>query len=113
MSRFSKGMVGIAVAALCAALAPSRADAQIKPRILILFDTSGSMAQKITPTQTWGDGSIDTWGTRQCCPGLGDSRLFIAKKAMRSMLYEAGDGEPDQDLQYARRPRVALAEQPR
>jgi len=46
MSRFSKGMVGIAVAAVFAALAlvPSRADAQIKPRILILFDTSGSMA---------------------------------------------------------------------
>ncbi|MCK9463254.1 MAG: MopE-related protein, partial [Proteobacteria bacterium] len=93
MSRFSKGMIGFSAVALFAALsfAPARADAQIKPRILILFDTSGSMTLNISGAQTYGDGTTDPWDTRQCCPGYGDSRLFIAKKAMRSMLYEAGD----------------------
>ncbi|MCP4676219.1 MAG: hypothetical protein GY854_12065, partial [Deltaproteobacteria bacterium] len=76
---------------------------QIKPSILLIFDTSGSMTWHIdTPTDsegsgswmgTYGDGSWDPWGSRFCCPGTGGSRLYIAKEAMRQMIFATGDIE--------------------
>ncbi|MCP4605213.1 MAG: SUMF1/EgtB/PvdO family nonheme iron enzyme [Proteobacteria bacterium] len=68
------------------------AQTQVKPRILMIFDTSGSMIYDISGAQTWGDGSWDPWtGGRFCCPGLGGSRLYIAKEAMRQMIFATGD----------------------
>ncbi|MBN2527444.1 MAG: fibro-slime domain-containing protein [Deltaproteobacteria bacterium] len=70
----------------------------VKPRILILFDTSGSMTFDIDKnnlatggTPTFGDGSGDPFGDRYCCSGLGESRLRIAKDAMTQMLDSTGD----------------------
>ena len=68
--------------------------AQTRPRILVLVDTSGSMAWDITGFRTNGDGSSDSWtGGRECCPGAGGSRMFIAKEAMRKMILSTGDIE--------------------
>ncbi|MBN2718767.1 MAG: fibro-slime domain-containing protein [Deltaproteobacteria bacterium] len=69
----------------------------VKPRILILFDTSGSMTFDVDGNKTRGDGSNDEWtsavdaGDRYCCPGSGDSRMHIAKEAMTQMLNSTGD----------------------
>lgn len=65
----------------------------VKPRILILFDTSGSMTFDIDGNATNGDGSADIFNSRFCCPGLGDSRLHIAKQAMTQMIDATGDIE--------------------
>ena len=72
----------------------------VKPRILILFDTSGSMTFNIDESDTedggaptWGDGSVDAYGSRYCCPGLGESRMRIAKDAMTQMIDSTGDIE--------------------
>ena len=61
---------------------PALADqTQIKPKILINFDTSGSMLYDIGGSQTSGDGTWDHWtGGRFCCPGDGESRIYIAKE---------------------------------
>ncbi|MCP4604797.1 MAG: SUMF1/EgtB/PvdO family nonheme iron enzyme [Proteobacteria bacterium] len=67
---------------------------QIKPRILIIVDTSGSMTYDIDSTgnvETYGDGSWDPWGSRFCCPGIGNSRMYAAKEAMRQMIFATGD----------------------
>jgi hypothetical protein len=75
---------------------------EIKPRILILFDTSGSMTRDIgvydpeleenVANSTNGDGSTDEWAPDgKCCPGAGGSRMFIAKEAMREMILATGD----------------------
>lgn len=72
----------------------AKAQTQIKPRIMIIFDTSGSMGFDIDAegdVYTWGDGSWDPYGGRFCCPGLGNSRLFHAKEAMRQMIFATGD----------------------
>jgi hypothetical protein len=81
------------------------AQGEIKPRILILFDTSGSMARDIgvydpvegenISNSTNGDGSGDDFAdwTTQCCAGAGGSRMFIAKEAMREMILTTGDIE--------------------
>ncbi|MDD5307142.1 MAG: MopE-related protein, partial [Deltaproteobacteria bacterium] len=71
---------------------------QVKPRILIVFDTSGSMAFHVNGDangpQTAGDGTNDPWtGGRFCCPGTGGSRMYIGKEAMRQMIYASGDIE--------------------
>ncbi|MFA5762982.1 MAG: MopE-related protein, partial [Bacilli bacterium] len=105
------GFVSALVAGLVIAsgLAPRAADAQdIKPRILVVFDTSGSMAWNTSGANTQGDGSRDPWSpaypsaaTRWCCPGIdtnsdglaNDSRIYFAKEAMRNMVYSSGDIE--------------------
>ena len=72
------------------------AQTQVKPRIVIIFDTSGSMLFDIDSTSaipTWGDGSWDPYGGRFCCPGVGNSRLFAAKEAIQQMIYATGDIE--------------------
>jgi hypothetical protein len=74
------------------------AQTQIKPRILIIFDVSGSMLQNtsdgsMNDTMTNGDGSWDPWGGRFCCPGSGNSRIYASKEAMRQMVFATGDIE--------------------
>ena len=85
-------MCAVAAAALLCAGTASAQD--IKPRILILFDTSGSMTLDVDGVHTHGDGTADPWpGSRFCCPGVGGSRLYLAKEAMSQMLNAAGDIE--------------------
>ncbi|MDI7268337.1 MAG: vWA domain-containing protein, partial [Myxococcota bacterium] len=101
------------VAVLCTAF-PTAASGQtqVKPYIMILLDTSSSMlydprnteVAPITGSETLGDGSNDDpyragWG--RCCPGVDtaydadalpdDSRLFIAKEALRDIVSGYGD----------------------
>ena len=98
-SMFAKLSCVTALVALALGLLPSPAAAQDpKPRILIVFDTSGSMAYDIAGDETYGDGSRDPWpGGRLCCPGNDDpnnrSRMWIAKEAMTQMLNAAGEIE--------------------
>ncbi|MFO8072676.1 MAG: MopE-related protein [Polyangia bacterium] len=87
-------VAGLAAAALALSSGAARAQTQIKPRILILFDTSGSMAWTFGGDETDGDGSSDPWpGGRTCCPGNGGSRIHSAKEAMGQMLLSSGDIE--------------------
>jgi fibro-slime domain-containing protein len=102
---FTKHFFVTAIGLLAAVIAPfsASAQAQIKPRILIVFDTSTSMLMDISSDQevyTNGDGSWDPWDpaggtnpTRACCPGTGNSRMYAAKEAMRQMVNATGDIE--------------------
>ncbi|NOY89608.1 MAG: hypothetical protein GXP55_00265, partial [Deltaproteobacteria bacterium] len=87
----------------------SPASAQVKPRIVIAFDTSGSMALDFGGTPTFGDGVMTnctgspgnpycgancTAGIDTDCDGLpNDSRITIAKNALRNMVLAFGDVE--------------------
>ncbi|MDD5307806.1 MAG: MopE-related protein, partial [Deltaproteobacteria bacterium] len=100
MSRHRKSntrfLIGAILGALVALLAasPALAQDQVKPRLLIVFDNSGSMAWNIAGNSVYGDGSNDSWtGGRYCCPGNGGSRIYIAKEAMRQMIFASGDIE--------------------
>ncbi|UJR78902.1 vWA domain-containing protein [Sandaracinus amylolyticus] len=92
------------------ALAPSSVRAQVAPRIAIAFDTSGSMALDLDGTPTFGDGvmtgctrrtsgSYEYWCGDNCtagidtnCDGLeNDSRMYVAKEALRNILFAYGD----------------------
>jgi len=77
-----------------ACLLATDADAQqIKPRFLVLFDTSGSMLLDASGTQTFGDGSAEHVGIDTDCDGIdgNDSRLWQAKNAVTSMIYAFGE----------------------
>ena len=91
MGRLVVGLLGLAL------LAPlgARAQTQIKPRFMILFDTSGSMAVDLDDIPTYGDGITGpTRGLDTDCDGLAnDSRIFVAKEALRNMIYAFGDIE--------------------
>lgn len=82
------------------------ASAQVRPRILIAFDTSGSMGLDFGGTPTYGDGvttGCSTTASGQCgtnctagidtnCDGqTNDSRLFIAKNAVADMVRAYGE----------------------
>ncbi len=82
------------------------ASAQVRPRIMIAFDTSGSMALDFGGTPTFGDGvttGCATTGVGLCgtnctagidtnCDGLvNDSRIFIAKNAVADMVRAYGE----------------------
>ncbi|MDI7269649.1 MAG: hypothetical protein QME96_16800, partial [Myxococcota bacterium] len=71
------------------------AQTQIKPYMMIVFDTSGSMNWNYAGSDTSGDGSRDPWGARWCCPGTGTaanpSRLYPCKSAMYRMVAATGD----------------------
>ena len=93
----------------------SVAAAQVKPRFVIAFDTSGSMVFDIAGNTTFGDGvgrraddldppalvTGDVFygcgtgaGLDRDCDGLpNDSRMFIAKEAVRNMVGGFGDVE--------------------
>lgn len=95
------GIVGmVAVVALFGSTIPRNAGAQdqVKPRILLIFDTSGSMVWNVGPggemDRSFGDGSWDPWTNDTfCCPGRGNSRIFHAKEAVRQMVFATGDIE--------------------
>ncbi|MBN2526770.1 MAG: SUMF1/EgtB/PvdO family nonheme iron enzyme [Deltaproteobacteria bacterium] len=84
---------------LCATPASAQTLYEIKPRILIVFDTSGSMAWDFDGTYVLGDGSYDPWlSGRKCCPGTSlaagqQSRIYAAKEAMVQMLNASGEIE--------------------
>ncbi len=83
------------------------AQAQVPPRIAIAFDTSGSMAANLDGFPTFGDGVTTgctarpggelcgtncTAGIDTDCDGLvNDSRMFVAKEALRNMVLAFGD----------------------
>ncbi len=82
------------------------AAAQIAPRMVIAFDTSGSMGVDLNDVPTFGDGvttGCSTSGGIYCgnnctagidtdCDGLpNDSRIFVAKEAVRNMILSAGE----------------------
>ncbi|MFK7991029.1 MAG: MopE-related protein [Sandaracinaceae bacterium] len=109
-------------AAVLAALVPSSADAQIAPRIVIAFDTSGSMVQDLDGNITWGDGVTTgcsfadgrycgdncTAGLDTNCDGEpNDSRIQIAKTAVRNMILAFGDV----DWSLARFPQISSTDQ--
>jgi len=75
------------------------AQEQIKPYMLIIFDTSGSMAWDVPGNDTQGDGTRDPWGSRWCCPGIDrngngqtdDSRMYQSKTAIYRVVSSTGD----------------------
>jgi hypothetical protein len=91
-SLFSRELQALCITTLLLGSQGAKAD-NIKPRMLMLVDTSGSMAWDIAGFRTNGDGSADLYDAtgRTCCPGAGGSRLFIAKEAMSKMVMAAGD----------------------
>jgi hypothetical protein len=113
MSRLTKGHL-FAIVATAFALGfvgmTSAASAQeVKPRILIVVDSSGSMTFDIHQSgthYTYGDGTADTWSyaghtDHKCCPGIdvngdgvaNDSRLYNVKEAISQMVYSSGEIE--------------------
>jgi hypothetical protein len=78
---------------------PPDGEATVEPYMLIIMDTSGSMAWDVDGVATNGDGSMDPWGSRWCCPGddrdgdtiANDSRMYIAKEAMRQVVADTDD----------------------
>ena len=84
---------------LCAALAlligDRTAAAQVEPRFLVLFDTSGSMLLDTAGVQTFGDGSAEHLGLDTGCDGIAgnDSRLWQAKNAVTNTVYSFGEVE--------------------
>ncbi len=77
------------------AAAPRPAAAQtVKPRFLILVDTSGSMAQNATGTSTHGDGSREHPGCDlDANTRFDDSKMFQAKAALNDTLAAFGSVE--------------------
>jgi hypothetical protein len=96
-ARLALALVAATSLAPLAAPAPAAAQASaVKPRILIAFDTSGSMAQDFDGRPTFGDGTTSPnprlAGVDTNCDGQpNDSRMFIAKAALRDMLAAFGD----------------------
>jgi hypothetical protein len=85
-----------ATLALAFAAGPRSASAQVKPRFMIAFDTSGSMAVDFDGIPTFGDGTTSPSallaGVDTNCNGqTDDSRMFIAKSAVRDALLAFGD----------------------
>jgi len=94
---------------LLSLLAATTAEAQVKPRIVIAFDTSGSMALDLDGDPTFGDGVITgcsgagtntspfcgancTAGVDTDCDGeTNDSRIYVAKEAVRNAISAFGD----------------------
>jgi hypothetical protein len=72
-----------------------RAGCAALPFVALLVDTSGSMNWTAAGAATYGDGSEDPWGARQCCRGTGTSanpsRLFAAKNAIHGLVAATAD----------------------
>lgn len=103
------GSILLAAASVFAlTLGAAPATAQVKPRIVIAFDTSGSMMLDMSEDElfTFGDGVTTgctlssniycgancTAGMDTNCDGLvNDSRIYIAKEAVRNMVLAFGD----------------------
>ncbi|MFT5352911.1 MAG: hypothetical protein ACI9KE_000108 [Polyangiales bacterium] len=98
-----------ALGALFFISASQTASAQVKPRLVIAFDTSGSMAVDLNDIPTFGDGVLTgctqngtgefcgtncTAGVDTDCDGEpNDSRIAVAKAALRNMILAYGDVE--------------------
>ncbi|MBX3250997.1 MAG: hypothetical protein KF901_27720, partial [Myxococcales bacterium] len=98
-----------AVVAVVVCTWAAAAGAQVKPRLVIAFDTSGSMGQDLSGVPTFGDGVMTgctqraggEWCGTNCTAGIdtdcdgipNDSRITIAKSALRNMIYAFGDVE--------------------
>jgi Putative metal-binding motif len=66
----------------------------VKPRFVILVDTSGSMAQDVAQTPTHGDGSREHPGCDLDGDGtFSDSKMFQAKASLRETLLAFGSAE--------------------
>src|SRR5688572_22125118 len=66
----------------------------VKPRFLIMVDTSGSMAQDAAQTPTHGDGSLTHPGCDLDGNGqFDDSKMFQAKAALNDTLSAFGSVE--------------------
>jgi len=71
--------------AVLVALAGAASAQSLRPNIMFIFDTSGSMAQS-TGTQTVGEGT-------NICPAGTTSRIYNLKQALRSALQQVGTDE--------------------
>ncbi|MBW2262463.1 MAG: hypothetical protein JRG91_10865, partial [Deltaproteobacteria bacterium] len=97
VSTMMVALLGLAV--LAVAPEAKAQGTQVKPYLLFVFDTSGSMVRSTSGAATNGDGSWDPWGSRWCCPGddldgdtiWNDSRMWISKEAIRKMVAATGD----------------------
>ncbi|MDB4981511.1 MAG: Tryptophan synthase alpha chain [Myxococcales bacterium] len=86
-----KGLVlGLALAAVGVVAAPVAAQS-LRPNILIVFDTSGSMQLDATETSA-GERVNQTAGSCPAAP-VGNSRLFSLKTAIREALAQVGTDE--------------------
>lgn len=98
-SRFgsvSCGFLTVVVSSLALLVSASgSAQTTVRPRFLIAFDTSGSMTVDLQGIPTYGDGITgSTRGLDTDCNGQrDDSRIYVAKEALRNMLYGFGDLE--------------------
>ncbi len=92
---FVRSFAAAAVVVACSTWFVSSASAQIRPRFMILFDTSGSMAVDLDGIPTFGDGVAGpTEGLDTDCNGQrDDSRIFVAKEALKNMVLAFGDIE--------------------
>jgi len=87
---------------LVLALAPVTAHAQagflVPPRILIIFDTSHSMALQLNNNVTCGGDGSEDFPTEETC------RIFAAKEALRAVIQSIGEDEAEFSLmRYAQR----------
>jgi hypothetical protein len=82
----------VVCAVLLAGLASSSSpSAQVPPKVLIIFDTSGSMLSDVENRPTFGDGSQGYEGDDTNGDGrTNDSRMYIAKEAVRSVVEDRG-----------------------
>jgi MYXO-CTERM domain-containing protein len=81
----------LTVAAVGATAAPAAAQS-LRPNILILFDTSGSM--QLDATETWaGERINETAGSCPAVPAGKASRLYSLKAAIRAALAQVGTDE--------------------
>ena len=75
---------------LLATLATGVAHAQTTPRVLVIFDTSGSMLWDYEDTSDCrGDGSVE-FPHRTCALG---SKMFFAKQALSQIVRDSDDVE--------------------
>jgi hypothetical protein len=93
-SRLALGGWGLwLVVVTFATAAPAYAET-VKPRFVILVDTSGSMAQNVAQIATHGDGSLEHPGCDLDGNGrFDDSKLFGAKASLRDTLLAFGSAE--------------------
>ena len=69
---------------------------EIAPKVMVLFDTSGSMLWDTRSNATHGDGSVDHPGVDTNGDRLpNDSKLFVAKEAVRDILLDS-----DADIEF-------------
>ncbi len=87
-------LVAFGLLAACSVLATGAQAETVKPRFVILVDTSGSMAQNVAQTATHGDGSREHPGCDIDGNGLyDDSKMFGAKASLRDTLLAFGSAE--------------------